>query len=86
MIMSLIAPNQIYKRMIMQLLISLNRARLLVQSHVALTKPASTGSLQIQVTCTESCCSDKACKYGLLVQSPVALCVLCRCDYEQSLR
>ena len=94
--MSLIALNQIYKRMIMQLLISLNRARLLVQSHVALTKPASTGylyrvmllwqSLQIQVTCTESCCSDKACKYGLLVQSPVALCVLCRCDYEQSLR
>ena len=147
--MSLIALNQIYKRMIMQLLISLNRAGLLVQSPVALTKPASMGylyrvlllwqSLQVQVTCTESCCSDKACKYkllvqsccsdkacmygllvqsccsdkackyGLLVQSHVALtkpanmgylyrvlllwqslhvqvCVLCRCDYEQSLR
>ena len=45
MIMSLIALNQVYKRMIMQLLISLNGARLLIQSPVALTKPASMGYL-----------------------------------------
>ena len=40
---------------------------LLVQSHVALTKPTSTGN------CTESYCSDKACEYGLLAWSHVAL-------------
>ena len=85
--MSLITLNQIYKRMIMQLSILLNRARLLVQSPVALTKPASTSylyrvlllwqSLQVWVTCTESCCSDKACMYRFVSSVVVTMNKVC---------